>query len=740
MNRSANASSRELPAGREATARPAKRNRITVACASCRQRKSRCDGSRPKCSTCAHQGTSCEYSSSEKLTKLSASKELVGGLETRVATLENVFAGLSSRMSRVESLNNGDITSEPTINHGTHHPSFTHDPTLPGLDPSMEIQDPTDGIGSLAFTEEEGSVYFGPTSNIAFTRQIVRATTKILKRITSTSSPITPSDTEIRSHIHHISRPSSPPPEFPRHSGNILIGAEPFVLPPEEETMQLINLYFSSSNVLFPFIDQPGFLTTYRQVTRTSILSVRRSWLGLLNMMLAMATSANVRHGSPITAQERAARSDAFYRRAMVLCDRQIRHVSSLEVVQLLLLASQYLQGTERSVDTWNIHGLAVKAAYQLGLHSPDALQRYPPIEREIRKRIWFGCVLLDRTLGMTMGRPLFIPDHFIKVELPQPIQDTELQGDSSQSHEFASVSFFRATITLYAIMSEVFDMLYGNNIGCGVPTDVFEMASILLQFEQKFFAWQRALPKCISLITGHDLVSGLDEFQVMRLRVILTLRFLNLRILTHRPLLCKYLEIIGSSEVDEHQLMILRQVGVNSIQTCVQSALLIIKMTRWALEFREDSQHLLGAWWFSLYYAFNASLVIYSTLLLKHQSEHYSQGLALEESELSFESLQKAIDCLSILFVGNRMTENCVRYTSALAYRLALLYQSDQSHGTTSVENPQDVFTRYLAPRDSLDAASRQNIDYFDSTDLYLGIELDDLFRPLAAEFTADD
>jgi hypothetical protein len=65
--------------------------------------------------------------------------------------------------------------------------------------------------------------------------------------------------------------------------------------------------------------------------------------------------------------------------------------------VQSLLLSSQYLQGTNRSLETWNVHGLAVKAAYQLGLHSRVALSRYSPVERESRTRTWFGCVLLDR-------------------------------------------------------------------------------------------------------------------------------------------------------------------------------------------------------------------------------------------------------------------------------------------------------------------------------------------------------
>lgn len=65
--------------------------------------------------------------------------------------------------------------------------------------------------------------------------------------------------------------------------------------------------------------------------------------------------------------------------------------------VQFLLLMSQYLQGTESSVQTWNVHGLAVKASYQLGLHSQHALERYDSLEREMRIRTWYGCVLLDR-------------------------------------------------------------------------------------------------------------------------------------------------------------------------------------------------------------------------------------------------------------------------------------------------------------------------------------------------------
>src|SRR5688572_27883327 len=102
--------------------------------------------------------------------------------------------------------------------------------------------------------------------------------------------------------------------------------------------------------------------------------------------------------------------------------------------------------------------------------------------------------------------------------------------------------------------MSEVFDVLYDSNLGTGTTKDVFEMASQLLQIEQRFFVWQNALPKTVSLVTVDDMFSGPKDFNIMRLRVIITSRYLHLRILTHRPLLCKYLEMIGKSNFDLQQ------------------------------------------------------------------------------------------------------------------------------------------------------------------------------------------
>ena len=96
--------------------------------------------------------------------------------------------------------------------------------------------------------------------------------------------------------------------------------------------LQLIELFFKTTGTLFPFIDRNRFWETYRQLVTTNVLSVRRSWLGLLNMNFAITTNVNNMFDLTITAQARAAQSDIFFQRAMALNDRQIRLGTSLEV------------------------------------------------------------------------------------------------------------------------------------------------------------------------------------------------------------------------------------------------------------------------------------------------------------------------------------------------------------------------------------------------------------------------
>lgn len=63
---------------------------------------------------------------------------------------------------------------------------------------------------------------------------------------------------------------------------------------------------------------------------RTNFTMARRTWLGLLNIMLALATTLSV--DGPPSAEKRIEESDVYYQRARGLCDKESRRNSSLEM------------------------------------------------------------------------------------------------------------------------------------------------------------------------------------------------------------------------------------------------------------------------------------------------------------------------------------------------------------------------------------------------------------------------
>lgn len=129
--------------------------------------------------------------------------------------------------------------------------------------------------------------------------------------------------------------------------------------------------------------------------------------------------------------------------------------------------------------------------------------------------------------------------------------------------------------------MSAVLDTLYGGNLGCDNPLDIYDIASILLHTEQQLAEWHNRLPPSMPLIEPADIAPGEDNNNagIPRCRVILTLRYLNLRILTHRPILQKFLGLVSDNDCQSRQITILRQIGLNSLRICIQTALQIVEL-----------------------------------------------------------------------------------------------------------------------------------------------------------------
>ena len=292
-------------------------------------------------------------------------------------------------------------------------------------------------------------------------------------------------------------------------------------------------------------------METYHAFKNTKFTKVRRAWLGLLNVVMLMGVSLDL--GYRTSARARIEKTQAFYERAVSLCRTESLRGASLDLVQYLLLASQYLQGTEKSSQTWTLHGLAVKGALALGLHTTQASQRFTALENEIRKRTWYGCILLDRVLSMTFGRPPCIPEDFIRLPLAQPWPENGKAKFLNPTLQRPAMDFFNASITLHRLIGRTVSLLYGQNLGFDETTLETDLVSLVVELEKDLNRWRSSLPADMMIVSSTTIPTpaSLRDRHMVRLRMMLTVRYHNVRILVHRPLLCRSLDSLSQSTAE---------------------------------------------------------------------------------------------------------------------------------------------------------------------------------------------
>ena len=264
--------------------------------------------------------------------------------------------------------------------------------------------------------------------------------------------------------------------------------------------------------------------------------------------------------------------------------------------------------------------------------------------------------------------------------------------------------------------MCRAVDTLYGSNVGKMPTADISDLISSILEIEVELINWRDSLPKSVRLLRPDELASTDCDSIETRFRIILTLRYHNLRILVHRPILDYQLEgrqRQSTSPADSRPVASrLPQAGQRCISILQSSAGTIVSLVRAATEPSLAHKHLLGAWWFTLYYskwllfpfqhkaedslqsafeAFNAAVAIAAVVVCQHtNSPPNIQGspesisvLGSVPKSVSSEIREKksqidnAIICLPRIDTGNRMVEKCTSLTRALSSSLEVLCMS---------------------------------------------------------------
>ncbi|KAK5653060.1 hypothetical protein OQA88_9346 [Cercophora sp. LCS_1] len=214
---------------------------------------------------------------------------------------------------------------------------------------------------------------------------------------------------------------------------------------------------------------------------------------------------ANVYHTeSPSSPTEHAAETcKRYFQWAMELAMPEVLLSSNLEIVQVLCLMTCYLHGSSQSAQLWTLHSLSVKAATQICLHCPDASSGMTLLEREMRKRTWFWCLMNDEQVApppscfriliqysivsVKLGRPLAMSSSLRKNDLAcVDINDVFPTVHAPASVVATSANHFTCQMQLAKFTSDVILQLYNDNSGSVENIDAVTTVKLAFDFSCK--------------------------------------------------------------------------------------------------------------------------------------------------------------------------------------------------------------------------------------------------------------
>lgn len=277
-----------------------------------------------------------------------------------------------------------------------------------------------------------------------------------------------------------------------------------YALPPRRRADMLMSAYWRYVHVLYPYLDKPRVLEDYENLWRgNESIFDERSFICLLNAIFALGSQID----ETTPAEERACFAYVFYTRARELLD--ITATGSVRTVHSFLLLGQYTQSTNEPHSCWIYVGLAIRTAQSLGLHLPETSQHVPDIyTRDLLRKTWHGCVLLDRVISMTHGRPCMIGPQAARA-VPFPLTEDELylssgslQPPPGRPKQSAEVGFFVQSLKLFEILHDVMFKFYSINCRQRKLVDVNKYfgssdnnQSSIFEVERRILKWQQNIP-----------------------------------------------------------------------------------------------------------------------------------------------------------------------------------------------------------------------------------------------------
>ncbi|KAI5195672.1 hypothetical protein E4T39_08141 [Aureobasidium subglaciale] len=529
--------------GSDSTSRAVKRRKIAVACDPCRRRKVRCDGIQPTCSQCVsgRKIYTCTYE--DRIPELQGRH--IEDLQT-----------LNARSGRAE--DSRHVEENLQIANTLETPADT-------LVAASEYSD------ANAAREDGQNVVYGESSTTTFMHQLSGNQQRHSYDLVSNGIRRVPA----------VLNPS------------VTVAA---VLPRRRVADDLMKTYWTFVNPLFPILHKTTFMRSYEKLWTSQqdddtgkdkrLQDFEEAlFLSTLNVVFALST----RFCNSIPKVEKGNMVTEFYNMSKQTFRYDALDCTSFPVLQMLLLHGVHLQSTIEVTRCWNLLGVAARMAQSLGLHSEQTYQRQKTIySREMGKRLWHSCLVLDRLAAATFGWPMMIRSGH-SISLPMLSDDTlSVQDEETPSsvRMTCDLPIFRCNCDLFDIVGEILSTLYCDN---GALSSIeysrdqrSRILSHMASLNGRLEAFLISIPDHIrDFIVGRAHIAP-DDVSVLNAHAV-SCRFLYTRILLLRPALLMLSS--DSNTADEEDMPYEDRQVIHNIELCMTASERLLNILYYSID-----------------------------------------------------------------------------------------------------------------------------------------------------------
>lgn len=247
---------------------------------------------------------------------------------------------------------------------------------------------------ATVISDDSGNCVYGESSTIAFVREFIQKD--------PSDSPASQNKHQSGQAAHEFARMESPALLTPL---DISLGNRDnlAILPVRGNADDFLRCYFEFIHPLFPLLHKNSFISQYNRLwlPHDNSRSGKEDLVFMCNLNLVFALGCQF--SSLTQSSHRASIANEFYKMSRQVLLYDILGSTSVSVVQWLLLSGVYLQSTSYASHCWNSIGLAIRLAQSLGLHLEyPGLKLESQLNREMRRRIWHTCVVLDKCVSLS--------------------------------------------------------------------------------------------------------------------------------------------------------------------------------------------------------------------------------------------------------------------------------------------------------------------------------------------------